>query len=137
MDAEIADLVVFKDKFKKKQGVCSVFLLQKYFLFCRIAKKGGNMRQSQSGRSVLETMMVMGIIGMLSVTGLYLYKRAITDVYAEGIMKDVLARALQKKGNKDLELKSFGMQRKRWLKPTIRLFLCFIRLLQRFPDVKC
>ncbi len=66
------------------------------------------MFKSQSGRTMLETMMVLGIMGVLSVGGIYMYRRGINDVRADGIMKDVLARASQEKGNADLSRSGVG-----------------------------
>ena len=67
-------------------------------------------RKSQLGRKMLEMMMVLGLMGVLSVTGIYMYKGAMNDVRADGIVKDVLARASQKKGN--LELGRSGVGKK-------------------------
>ena len=67
-------------------------------------------KKSQFGRTILEMTTVLGIMGVLSVTGIYLYKSAMNDVRADGIIKDVLARASQKKGN--LELARSGVGKK-------------------------
>ncbi len=63
---------------------------------------------SQLGRTMLETMMVMGIIGILSITGIYMYKNAMNGVRADAIIKDVLLRASQVKGNADLNRSGIG-----------------------------
>lgn len=57
------------------------------------------MKQSQFGRTMLETIMVMGIIGVLSVVGIYMYKDAMNGVRADGIVKDVLLIATQNNAN--------------------------------------
>ena len=57
---------------------------------------------SQTGRTMLEIISVMGIIGVLSVTGVYMYQKASNTLLADGIIKDVLMRASQAKGNDDL-----------------------------------
>ncbi len=69
------------------------------------------MRRTEQGRTMLETMMVLGVIGILSVTGVYTYKKAMNDVRADGIIKDVLARAGQKKANADLQHSGLGKKR--------------------------
>ena len=59
--------------------------------------------QLQIGRTMLETISVMAIIGVLSVTGVYMYRQAMNSVKADAILKDVLVRAGQTKGNLDME----------------------------------
>ena len=66
---------------------------------------------SQLGRTMLETMMVMGIIGILPITGIYMYKNAMNGVRADAIIKDVLLRASQAKGNDDLNRSGVGKEK--------------------------
>lgn len=69
------------------------------------------MHQSQFGRTMLETISVMTIIGVLSVTGIYMYRQAMNGVKADGIIKDVLARASQVKSNADLNRSGVGVKK--------------------------
>lgn len=66
------------------------------------------MHQSHLGRTMLETIMVIGLMGVLSVVGIYLYRQAMDGVRADGIIKDVLVRASQAKGNADLGRSGIG-----------------------------
>ena len=66
------------------------------------------MRQLQLGRTMLETIMAMAIMGILSVTGIYMYKDVMNGVRADAIIKDVLLRASQIKGNDDLNHSGVG-----------------------------
>ncbi len=65
---------------------------------------------SQYGRTMLETLSVIAIIGILGVTGIYMYAKGADSVRADSIIKDVLARAAQRKSN--AELSGMGSKKK-------------------------
>ena len=54
---------------------------------------GGKMKQSESGRTLVEMLAILCIIGVFSVSGLNLYAKAMTTVRANYIMKQVFIRA--------------------------------------------
>lgn len=59
------------------------------------------MHQKEYGRTMLEIISVMGIIGVLSMVGVYSYQQASNSLLADGIVKDVLLRASQIKSSDD------------------------------------
>ncbi len=59
-------------------------------------------RTSQFGRTMLETISILALIGVLGVTGIYMYKKGMDSVRADSVVKDVLIRAEQKNANDNL-----------------------------------
>ena len=67
-------------------------------------------KTSQYGRTMLETISVLALIGILGITGIYMYAKGADSVRADSIIKDVLARAAQRKSN--AELSGMGSKKK-------------------------
>jgi hypothetical protein len=67
-------------------------------------------KTSQFGRTMLETISVLALVGVLGITGIYMYAKGADSVRADSIIKDVLARAAQRKSN--AELSGMGSKKK-------------------------
>ena len=51
------------------------------------------MRQSQLGRTLIETLSILALIGILSVSGLQLYAKAMNTIRANYLMQQVFIKA--------------------------------------------
>ncbi len=65
---------------------------------------------SQFGRTMLETISVMAIIGVLGVTGIYIYVQGMNSARADAMIKEILTLSAQQKSN--LELTKMGSKKK-------------------------
>lgn len=65
---------------------------------------------SQFGRTMLETISVMAIIGVLGVTGIYIYVQGMNSARADAMIKEILTLSAQQKSN--FELTKMGSKKK-------------------------